>query len=84
MDPKTQIHSVVIYAGTIFDAQLVQSLLESSEIHAYLKDEYSGTLVPWWVSPGGAAPVKVLVADKDEAEARSIVADWEKTNQTGQ
>ncbi len=79
MSNEYEIQSVEIYAGTGWEAALVKSLLENAEVEAFLKDEFRGTLAPWQVSPGGAAPVKVIVSSADYTKAKLIVDDFKKS-----
>jgi Putative prokaryotic signal transducing protein len=67
----------VAYSGTIVQADLLKCLLEGAGIHAVLEDEYIGMIAPY-VSPGGAGAVKVLVANSDMDQARSIVEDFSR------
>lgn len=74
----TQIGLIEVFAGTTWQAGMVKSLLENSEIDAFLKDEILGTLNPWWAAPGGAGAVKVFVSNLDMEKAKSIIEDYEK------
>ncbi len=74
-DPKP----VEVFCGTPWQAGLVQSMLESAGISAYLADMIMGTMNPWWTAPGGAGAVRLFVAAADYAEAKAIVADYENT-----
>ena len=67
---------IEIFAGNIIEAGMVSSLLESSGIHAYLKDEIMGTMNPWFVSAGGVGAVKVLVSALDFETATLLVKDY--------
>lgn len=69
---------VEIYAGNILEAGIIQSLLESADINAFLKDEIMGTLVPWWAAPGGAGAVKVIISKTDLEKAKLIVAEYQQ------
>jgi hypothetical protein len=69
---------VEIFSGTMIEAGLMKSFLEGHEIRAYLKDELMGTLQPWFVSPGGAGSVKVIVADRDAQRAKELVLSFYK------
>jgi hypothetical protein len=69
----------IVYSGTIVQADLLKCLLEGAGIHAMLENEFIGTIAPY-VSPGGAGAVKVLVAKSDMDQARSIVEDFEESN----
>jgi hypothetical protein len=64
---------IEVFAGNIIEAGMVCSLLESSDIHAFLKDEIMGTMNPWFVSAGGVGAVKVLVSALDFETARFVV-----------
>jgi len=75
---KNENDPVEVFAGSIAQVGLVKSLLENAEIEAFLKDEILGTLNPWWTSPGGAGPIRIMVAFKDFEKAKSIIDDYEK------
>jgi len=72
MDP------VVVFAGTIMQAEMLKSLLEDTEIEAFLKDENMGTIAPWYASSGGIASVKVVVSKDNYEKAMLVVAEFEK------
>jgi len=69
---------VEVFAGTIMQAGILKSLLEDSEIEAFLKDEIMGSMAPWYSSGGGAASVKVVVSKSDYERAILVVAEFEK------
>jgi hypothetical protein len=77
MKTKREPDFVEVFAGTAMQAEMVRVLLNDSGIDTYLKDSILGTLVPWHVSPGGAGPVKVMVATPDSEKANIIVAGYE-------
>ena len=60
------------------DAQFVKSLLESSEIRAFLKDANMGSIAPWFTSPGGAGAVKVMISSDVYDAAKTIVDEFER------
>jgi hypothetical protein len=78
MNTHNESSLVEIYSGDIVEAGMIKSMLESSDIKAFLKDEIMGTLMPWWVTPGGAGSVRVIVAQPDAEQARAIVEEYEK------
>lgn len=84
MKTKTESQAVEVYAGTIWQAEMVKSLLEDAEIEAFLRDEILGTLSPWWVASGGVGSVKVVVSSTDYELAKSIVEEYEKTQEPEQ
>lgn len=81
MNPKEEIEPVEVFAGTGWQAGMVKSLLEDEEIEAFLKDEVSGALSPWYVASGGAGSVKVFVSSADYDRAMAVVKEYEKNIQ---
>ena len=73
-----EVFPVEVYSGSIWEAELVKSLLESAEIEAFLKDENIGTLAPWYAAGGGAGSVKVVVSSADYEAARKIVEEFKQ------
>ncbi|HPD95768.1 MAG: DUF2007 domain-containing protein [Bacteroidales bacterium] len=69
---------VVVFDGTLFQAQMVKNLLENEGIEAYLKDELIGSKSFGWNPTGG---VKVVVADLNYSKARTIVEEYEKSSE---
>lgn len=82
MKKNNEIEPVEVFSGTIWEAEMVKSLLENAEVEVYLKDEINGTLVPWITSPGGAGSVKVFVSNVDYDKSKSIVEEYEKNERT--
>ncbi len=68
--------SVIIFAGDVFEAGLVRSLLDNEGIISFLKDDIMGTLMPWWVTPAGVGAVKVVVSSNDAEKAKKIIDDY--------
>jgi len=79
MKSGDELKPVEVFAGTLWEASMVKSLLENAEIEAFLKDQMIGTLNPWYAAPGGANPVKVFVSLHD-LEKASIVVEEYKNN----
>jgi hypothetical protein len=78
MNKDNEIVPIEIFAGTIWQAEMVKSLLEDAEIQAFLRDENTGTLAPWYTAGGGAGSVKVVVSSLDYDKAKLIVEEYEK------
>jgi hypothetical protein len=78
MNTKKEIVPVEIFDGTTWQAEMVKSLLENAEIEAFIKDEITGTLNPWYTAPGGAGSVKVFVSNLDYDKAKLVVDEYEK------
>ena len=77
MSKNNEDNSKEIFAGNIIEAGMVQSLLEDAGINAYLKDEIMGTMNPWFVSPGGAGAVKVIISNLDFEKGKLIVDEYQ-------
>jgi len=77
MNHNNEIEPIVVFSGTIWSAELVKSLLENSEIEAFLIDQNTGTLAPWYTAGGGAGSVKVVVSSLDYEKAKTIVTEYE-------
>ena len=78
MKPNKQGKLIEIFAGTVIEAEMVKSLLQDSEIEAFLKDENIGTIAPWQASAGGAGSVKVVISDLDYARAKVVMDEYYK------
>ncbi|HAQ64786.1 MAG TPA: hypothetical protein DCR43_02870 [Bacteroidales bacterium] len=78
MHPNNEIHPVEVFAGTLWQAELLKSLLADSEIESFIKDGIMGTLYPWYSAPGGAGAVKVFVSDIDVEKARMVISEYER------
>lgn len=69
---------VVVYTGNPMDTAFLKSLLEADGITTFLKDEIMGTVAPFYVAPGGAGAVKVIIAKRDLDRAKPIVQKFDK------
>lgn len=69
---------VVAFAGTVWEAGVVQSLLANAGIESYLKDFIRETMEPYQVSAGGISPVKVIISENDVEKAKPIVDQYFK------
>ncbi len=84
MKPYHEIEPVEIFSGTIWEAGMLKSLLEDAEIEAFLKDEFTGTMAPWYTAGGGAGAVKVIVSSSDYKQAEAIVDEFNKNIRQGE
>jgi phage-related protein len=78
---EEEIQPVEVFAGTVWQVEMVKSLLENAEIEAFLQDEIMGMMNPWWSAPGGAGSIRVIVSSLDYEKAKLIVEEYEKNQQ---
>lgn len=71
---------VVVFAGDTFQASHAKNVLENNGIHAFLKDEFTGSIAPWHSAPGGAGAVKVIVSERDREKAMGIIQQFLDNN----
>jgi len=72
------IKSVELYSGSLWDAELLKSLLENAQIESFLKDSIIGTTFPWHASPGGTNPVKVIISSANIEQAEVVLQEFMK------
>ena len=82
MKTNKQSTPVEIFSGDLYEAEMVKNLLENENIEAFLKDEYIGTIAPWYSAPGGAGSVKVIVLSEYYEKARLVVEEYERLKPT--
>ena len=68
---------VLVFTGQSWEAEMLKNIMESNGIEAYINNEYIGTLLPFYTTPGMGA-VRLVVPKSDYENARNIVAEFEK------
>ncbi len=76
MQAHDETRAVEVFSGSIYEAEILKSILADNKIDSYLQDEYMGTMAPWNVAPGGVGSVKVVVSSDDLERAQPIVDDY--------
>ena len=77
MKTENEIYPVEIFDGNDWEASLVKSLLENSEIESFVKDSRMGVLAPWNVAGGGAGSIKIFVSNLDYVKAKEVIDQYE-------
>ena len=67
---------VIVYSGTIIEADLLRSVLESEGIESLLENEVMGTIASPYIAAGGVGAVRVVVAGGDREHAKRIADDF--------
>lgn len=70
---------VVLFSGSAVEAEMVKDYLVDNGISACLRNQYMGSIAPWYVSGGGAAPVDVEILDSDKERAAQLLEDFKRT-----
>ena len=78
MNPNNQIEPVEIFAGTIWEDELLKSIMDDAEIESFLINEFTGTMAPWYTASGGAGSVKVIVSSVDYERAKAIIEEFQE------
>jgi len=78
MKSKEGIRSIEIFAGTLWEVELLKSLFENANIDAYIKDGIIGTTFPFQAAPGAANPVKLVVSSTDYDRAIIVLQEFKK------
>jgi len=65
--------TVEVFSGTLWEAEMVRSLLEAAHISNFMKNTIFNQFM---YEPIKAEGAKVIVLEKDEQEARQIVEDY--------
>ncbi|MCI1648536.1 MAG: DUF2007 domain-containing protein [Bacteroides sp.] len=76
MKPTTDhSHTIEVFKGSPWEAELVKGMLESNGITTIMKDGILGTLAPYL-----APDVTILVSEENYETAMSFIRDREKGN----
>ncbi len=75
MSKKDNNSIIEIFSGTTWEAEMVKSLLEDSEIRCFLKNNIINTSL---LNPIIAEGVKVMISSSDYDRAKRIVDDYYK------
>ena len=69
---------ITVFSGNPVEAEMANQLLNENGIETLVKNRLMGTIAPWQVSPGGHAPVEILIHQDDEVKAIELLADFHK------
>ncbi|MBN1821014.1 MAG: DUF2007 domain-containing protein [Prolixibacteraceae bacterium] len=67
---------IEIYAGTMWEAGLLKSLLENAEIDVWLKDDIRGTSNFFLANSNSG--VKVVISSDDYLKAKPVLEEFQK------
>ncbi len=78
MTPNDSITPVEVYTGSVWEAELLRSILEDSGIYTHLQNSNLATIAPFQAAAGGAGPVSVVVSSTDVENALLIIEEFER------
>ena len=76
MESNNDIKLIEVFAGELWQATMIQNILEDNEIQVFLENELMGTIAPWRVVAGGFKPVKVVVSSLDYEQAIKLIEEF--------
>ena len=76
MEKQNDIKLVEVFAGELWQATMVQNILEDNQIQAFLENELMGTIDPWIVVAGGFNPVKIIVSNLNYEPAIKLIEEF--------
>ncbi len=76
MENEHNVVPVEIFSGSLWEAEVVQGLLNSEGIETFVRDDQTGTIAPWVVVSGGVDSVRLMVAEAEAARARQIISEY--------
>lgn len=74
MEKQNDISPVEVFAGELWQATMIQNILEDHHLQVFLENKLMGTIAPWRVEAGGVNPVKVIVSNADYKQAIKTVS----------
>lgn len=79
MTTKNEIQLMEVFSGELWKATMIKNVLEDNNIQVFLQNSLMGVIEPWVVSPGGYAPVKVVVSSADYDKALALVEEYNQS-----
>ncbi|MDA3905234.1 MAG: DUF2007-related protein [Bacteroidales bacterium] len=73
-----KIKAVDLYSGTLWEVELLKSLLENAEIESFIKDGIIGNTFPFQAAPGAVNPIKLVVSSNDYDMALIVLEEFKK------
>jgi len=67
---------IPLFTGSLWEAEVIQGLLQNEGINSSIHDEVTGTIAPWLAASGGVDTVTLVVTDINLDRAKEIVAEY--------
>lgn len=76
MSQQAESEFITLFTGEVWQAKMIQSVLEQNEIFATIKNELMSSIEPWAISSGGVTPAELLVSAKNYDEALKLLEEF--------
>jgi len=76
MEKQNDIKLVEVFAGELWQATMIQNILEGNQIQVFMENGLMGTIEPWVVASGGLAPFKIVVSNLDYEQAIKLIEEF--------
>ena len=71
---------VTVFTGEIWQATMIQNVLEANNIFVQLKNSLMSSIEPWAVTPGGFGAAEVLVPKGDYDAAIKLLEEFNQAS----
>ena len=82
MPKQNKIEVAEVYRGALWNATMIQQMLNENGIEAYIQDEFAGIASPYTF--GNLAPIKVIVNATDLEKAKAYLEDFNNNYKEGE
>jgi len=72
--------TIEVFAGELWKAEMIKEILEDNGIYSFIKNEYIGSIAPWYISGGGSSPVSVCVSIKYQTKAIELIEEFDQND----
>jgi ABC-type dipeptide/oligopeptide/nickel transport system ATPase subunit len=57
--------------------EMIKNILEDNGIYAFIKNEYIGSIAPWYISAGGGPSISVFISKEYYKKAITLIEEFE-------
>ncbi|MGV8879973.1 MAG: putative signal transducing protein [Sphingobacteriaceae bacterium] len=80
MANQQEIKLVEVFAGELWQATMIQHVLEDNGVDVHLENALMGTIEPQMISAGGLNPIKIIVSDANYDLARKLIDEFNQSD----
>jgi hypothetical protein len=78
MKPEDKIKAIEVFYGTVWETNLVKSMLEDADISAYLKNEVTGSSSGGIFNPFLGGNIAIVVSSEDVENAKLVIEAYQQ------